>query len=44
VFAYMPPALPNGVRTPSTNTTSRTVRGMEPPGETVTPHMLLVSN
>src|SRR4051812_5213885 len=27
VSAYMPPALPNGVRTPSTKTTSRTSRG-----------------
>ncbi len=27
VSAYMPPALPNGVRTPSTKTTSRTCRG-----------------
>src|SRR4051812_46589505 len=29
VLAYMPPALPNGVRTPSTKTTSRTSRGTE---------------
>ena len=27
VLAYIPPALPNGVRTPSTKTTSRTSRG-----------------
>src|SRR5689334_10546196 len=27
VSAYMPPALPNGVRTPSTKTTSRLTRG-----------------